>query len=75
MHRDLLKVILWNTKTLLGYVGTTGNAEGTPPHLHFGIYTSDGAINPAAFVSRPQCSRTDKRQINPQDIRLSAAKA
>ena len=22
----------------LGYVGTTGNAKGTPPHLHYGIY-------------------------------------
>jgi len=22
----------------LGYVGTTGNAVGTPPHLHYGIY-------------------------------------
>ena len=39
-----------NTKTLLGYVGTTGNAEGTPPHLHFGIYTSDGAINPLPLL-------------------------
>ena len=33
-------------KTVLGYVGTTGNADGTPPHLHFGIYTTTGAINP-----------------------------
>lgn len=27
------------TETLLGYVGKTGNAETTPPHLHFGVYT------------------------------------
>lgn len=32
--------------TVLGYVGTTGNAAGTPPHLHYGIYEADGAINP-----------------------------
>ena len=31
---------------LLGFVGTTGNARGTPPHLHYGIYAGDGAINP-----------------------------
>lgn len=32
--------------SILGYVGTSGNAVGTPPHLHFGVYTSTGAINP-----------------------------
>lgn len=32
--------------TVLGYVGDTGNARGTPPHLHYGIYAGDGAYNP-----------------------------
>lgn len=27
------------TATLLGYVGNTGNASTTPPHLHLGIYS------------------------------------
>jgi murein DD-endopeptidase MepM/ murein hydrolase activator NlpD len=31
---------------VLGYIGTTGNAAGTPPHLHYGIYVTGGAINP-----------------------------
>jgi peptidoglycan LD-endopeptidase LytH len=30
---------------VLGYVGNTGNARGTPSHLHYGIYR-DGAQNP-----------------------------
>ncbi len=32
--------------TLLGFVGNTGNAQGTLPHLHYGIYGADGALNP-----------------------------
>lgn len=39
------------TKTVLGYVGTTGNAKGTPPHLHFGVYATGGAINPLPLLS------------------------
>lgn len=31
---------------VLGYVGTTGNAQGTPPHLHYGIYGAQGAYDP-----------------------------
>ena len=27
------------TDTVLGYVGNTGNAATTPPHLHLGVYT------------------------------------
>lgn len=42
-------------QTLLGYVGTTGNAVGTPPHLHFGVYTPAGAMNPLPLLrDRPK---------------------
>ena len=36
---------------VIGYVGNTGNARRTPPHLHFGIYArGDGPIDPLPFV-------------------------
>lgn len=46
----------------LGLVGNTGNARTTPPHLHFGIYASGGAVNPLPFVNP-----TIKR---PADVRI-----
>ncbi len=36
----------------LGYVGNTGNAAGGAPHLHFGVYGMDGAIDPLAFIKQ-----------------------
>lgn len=33
------------TDTVLGFVGDSGNASGTPPHLHFGVY-DNGPQNP-----------------------------
>lgn len=38
---------------LIGYVGNTGNAERTPPHLHFGIYAAEPrwtAVNPFTLL-------------------------
>lgn len=38
---------------VLGYVGDSGNAKGTPPHLHYGIYTTRRrAINPYPLLTR-----------------------
>ncbi|MDQ3321533.1 MAG: M23 family metallopeptidase [Acidobacteriota bacterium] len=39
------------TDTIIGFVGTSGNAKGTPPHLHFGVYTQTGAVNPLSLLS------------------------
>jgi peptidoglycan LD-endopeptidase LytH len=32
--------------TVLGYVGDSGNAKGTPTHLHYGVYARGEATNP-----------------------------
>jgi peptidoglycan LD-endopeptidase LytH len=37
---------------LLGFVGNTGNAITTPPHLHFGINQSDEMVNPYPILTR-----------------------
>lgn len=34
----------------LGSVGNTGNARGTPPHLHYGVYGADGAYDPLPLL-------------------------
>ena len=49
----------------LGFVGNTGNARTTPPHLHFGIYKSrKGAINPIEFIKiREQLSFDYKNDL------------
>ncbi|HYW49551.1 MAG TPA: M23 family metallopeptidase [Gemmatimonadaceae bacterium] len=40
------------TGDTLGFVGNTGNARTTAPHLHFGIYTRGGPIDPLRYVRR-----------------------
>lgn len=36
--------------SMLGIVGDTGNARGTPPHLHYGVYGDQGAIDPLPLL-------------------------
>ncbi len=40
--------------TTVGYVGDSGNAKGTPTHVHYGIYTPKGAINPFLMLKQSQ---------------------
>jgi len=59
------------TRTVLGYVGTTGNAQGTPPHLHIGVYTSSGAINPLPMLTdRIPPTATRQEPVNHRSHRL-----
>jgi SH3-like domain-containing protein len=45
----------------LGFVGNTGNARTTPPHLHFGIYRRrEGAVDPYPFLNPPRGTMADQ---------------
>ncbi|HYF29061.1 MAG TPA: M23 family metallopeptidase [Candidatus Paceibacterota bacterium] len=38
------------TEDVIGYVGNTGNAERTSPHLHFGVYQDGEPVNPLPLL-------------------------
>ncbi len=57
-------------QTVLGYVGTSGNAQGTPPHLHFGVYTPTGPINPLPLLTdRTEPAKSERQQGTPNSKR------
>lgn len=40
------------TGDLLGFVGNTGNAKHTPPHLHFAVNQDDEMVNPYPILTK-----------------------
>ena len=40
---------------IIGYVGNTGNAKGTRPHLHFGMYYRGTVVNPYPTLVKHGC--------------------
>lgn len=53
---------------VLGTVGNSGNARSTPPHLHFGIYTSGGTIDPLPILSEKLWSQSWRDIPNFADV-------
>jgi hypothetical protein len=47
---------------IIGLVGNTGNARGTTPHLHFGIYSAGGAVDPLPYISTPPVRKTARKK-------------
>lgn len=47
-----------HTGDTVGLMGNTGNAKNTATHLHFGIYTGNGAIDPMPFVLQQRAPAT-----------------
>lgn len=41
-----------NSGDIIGYVGNSGNAKGTPPHVHYGIYINGSAVNPYPLLAK-----------------------
>ncbi len=48
---------------LLGFVGNTGNAITTPPHLHFGINQNDEMVNPYPVLARAVPVKQARRHV------------
>jgi len=79
-HLDSIIPNLSMVKTgdTLGFVGNTGNAKSTPPHLHFGIYRrSQGAIDPLGYVYQTVDIKQNTVPDNTitQQLRVNTSKA
>jgi len=59
---------------VLGYVGDTGNAKGTPPHLHYGVYDTGGAINPYPLLKADPALATARTEAARGSAPRSAAR-
>ena len=70
-----------NAGDVLGFVGNTGDAQGTPFHLHFEVHPVgllglgyDGAVNPTSYLGRGSTSRTSASRAATRGPRCTASR-
>ncbi|MBW8522461.1 M23 family metallopeptidase [Chryseobacterium chendengshani] len=77
-YAHLDSIITQNGKSVkagdtLGWVGNTGNAAGGATHLHFGIYSTGGAVDPYPFIKQravPQMiSELNKKKFDDKNLK------
>jgi peptidoglycan LD-endopeptidase LytH len=64
------------TGEVVGYIGNTGNARTTAPHLHFGIYQR-GAIDPLPFLRADDQAPPEVKDVDrwvSQFVRVTSAR-
>ena len=49
-----------NHETVIATVGDSGNAKGTPPHLHFQLWKGESLVNPGSYISVPKFTPVQK---------------
>lgn len=71
------------TGDIVGYIGTSGNAKGTPPHVHLGLYPQGGdPVDPKPVLDRMLADAMEalpavieRVRANRPDVEASAPRA